>query len=481
MSTEVELKLAFWPQDAARIASVPWLKRRRTQRIALHAVYYDTPDGQLRQRKIALRVRRDVHNSGRRWVQTLKAAGDTHAALTTRGEWEQPVRTGALDAAALASTPWPEIDPDGTLFNALTPQFATHITRTLWTLRNRSNGSVIELALDAGYIQAGAQRLRVAEVELELQRGEPAQLWAVARDLAQHVALIPASASKAQQGYALAQGVHGTAVSAQPPTLVKGMTVPQAARVVLGEMLAQCCANLIHLRTSDAPALVHQARVGWRRFRSALKLFRPALQEDLPPATPALQPLFTALGRWRDVDVMAFDTLPRWKDAYQGQDPARHAHWNTLQELLFEARVAARSTTRHILHTPAVGAAFTELAAWLHSTPAHGAAQAPLDVFAHARIARLRKRIKHALAQANDLDAQHEARILAKRARYGVEAFDDVLPKAKAKRWRSEAAQLQTTIGTERDTAQAASLATLLGADAALIAFLQGISAAQRA
>jgi inorganic triphosphatase YgiF len=471
---EIELKLALWPQDAARIAALPLLKRRTAQQRKLHNIYFDTPDQKLRASGIALRLRRD----GRRWLQTLKTAPANGSALTARGEWEHAVKSPQLNAQALAGTPWAQLDADGKLFDALSPQFTTEFARTLWIIR-RPNKSVIEMALDTGQVRTAERTAPICELELELKRGTPADLFEVAAQLAAHVALLPSHMSKAQRGYAVLQGNVNTPVFAQAQRLSDDLPLQEAARRVLGAAFTQFCGNLIALRHADDPELAHQARVGWRRWRSALKLFGPALQVDAPPPVSGVRALLMPLARLRDLDVAAAEILPRWQNAYVQGDGQRRGQWERLQEALLEARIAARAAVRGALQRPEVGATLIALTQWLETPPAQGAEAAPLDAFAQRRVQRLRKRMQQALAQAGDLEAEHQARILAKRTRYGVEALAHVLPKQKAKRWRKQASAVQTRLGATRDAAQAASLAHVLGAAPELEAFLRGVAAGQ--
>ena len=53
---------------------------------------------------------------------------------------------------------------------------------------------------------------------------------------------------------------------------------------MLREMFNQFTANLNALRASDDPELVHQARIGWRRFQSARRLIDPVLAHESMPS-----------------------------------------------------------------------------------------------------------------------------------------------------------------------------------------------------
>jgi len=271
-SEEIELKLALPTSDpsnlANRLARTPLLARRKATRLHLHNVYYDTPEQKLRRERIALRLRRMGSDAKPQWLQTLKMGGRGNSALSRRGEWETPVPGAALALSVLEATPWSDIDPDGAVFRVLAPIFVTTFERTSWLVRRR-DGSVVEVALDVGQIAVGDKIAPICELELELLAGAPAALFDIAQKIARTIAVLPANMSKAERGYALAQDSLDKPLLAQPPTLTSGLPLLDAAGCVLREMFCQFTANLNALRTSDDPEVVHQARVGWRRFKSA--------------------------------------------------------------------------------------------------------------------------------------------------------------------------------------------------------------------
>jgi triphosphatase len=60
----------------------------------------------------------------------------------------------------------------------LKPGFRTAVNRTTYRLGKRH--SAVKVAFDRGQIEAGRRSSRLAEVEIELERGEPAELFALA-------------------------------------------------------------------------------------------------------------------------------------------------------------------------------------------------------------------------------------------------------------------------------------------------------------
>jgi inorganic triphosphatase YgiF len=148
---------------------------------------------------MALRLRRD----GNRLRQTLKTRGQGGGGITTRGEWEWEVPGPGLDLRGLATLP-SLADFSEAQLARLAPRFATDFRRETWQLEDAE--SHIELALDLGEIHAGDRRVAIREMELELKRGEPDRLWALAEALTDRVGLRPADTSKAARGNALLTG-----------------------------------------------------------------------------------------------------------------------------------------------------------------------------------------------------------------------------------------------------------------------------------
>ena len=483
---EIELKLALpTPNPSSltkQLARTSLLARRQANHQHLHNVYYDTPEQFLRQERIALRIRRVGSDEKPQWLQTLKTGGRSDSALSQRGEWEASVPGAKLALDVLKATPWSGIDPDGAVFRALAPCFVTSFDRTSWSVRRR-DGSLIEVALDIGYITAGEKSAPICELELELRAGKPAALFELAQQIARTIAVLPANVSKAERGYALVEDSLDTPLGAQPSKLTSGQSLRAAAGSVLREMFCQFTINLNALRTLDDPEVVHQARVGWRRFKSALRLFKPVLAAETVPSWQALEPLLGFLGELRDLDVALTDTLPPLHDAYTEGDPRRTDAWEAMTKALRQAADLQRKSVRYALQVPAVGVTLLRATQWLEglSVPT-GPREAgiepkvPLRRWARQRIARLHKQLKAARKDIGNPDSQHRARILAKRTRYGIEALGSLLPRKHSQRWRQQATSLQTSLGAARDVMQASALAAKLEADGWLAEFLRGVA-----
>lgn len=497
-SAEIELKLSLPGATAqgigAQLAALPQLAGLAVVTQRLRNIYFDTPGQQLRQHKVALRLRSLREGGGRpRWLQTLKTAGQGEAGLSARGEWEVALRKGAIDALALQGTPWPQIDPDGSLLRQLLPCFTTECTRTLREY-SAPDGSLVEVALDVGSVRAGAQREPLCELELELKHGSPQALFALAAQLAEHLPVLPAPQSKAERGWRLVDGTSHAPRRARQPMLAARTPLPQAAQAVLAEALGQFVENLDAILHSDGPELVHQARVGWRRWRSALWLFKPLLANIAPaPDCTALRPLLIALGALRDLDVAALESLPCWSEAYVAGHEDRAAHWQAMEAAVAAERRRRRQQLLAALRQPATGQMLLALAQWLYALPdtrwPPELARQGIARWALRRTRRLHGRLREALAalekaepaDGDPFEQQHSVRLLAKRTRYVLEALRTVLPRERTRRWQDRATDLQTRIGAARDLMLLAELLAPLGVHPGILGFVRGVAAAHGA
>jgi len=192
---EVELKLEVPAHSFYRLARSSLLRAARKKSsnpATLVSVYFDTDKLKLRNKGLSLRVRR----IGRRHVQTIKRESGESAALFARDEWEHPIsgRQPDLDVAQDAAL--------GPVFGkkvrrSLKPIFETRVRRTVYPIQ--SGDSEIELTVDKGKVEAGRQSSPLCEVELELKRGESAELFKLARMLAEEVPVQLAVKSKAER------------------------------------------------------------------------------------------------------------------------------------------------------------------------------------------------------------------------------------------------------------------------------------------
>jgi len=200
MNAEIELKLFFLPIYQESLINkldsldnaVPQGKRR------LANGYFDTPDLQLRQWDMGLRVRGyDAHRE-----QTIKTAGQVVGGIHSRPEYNVTIQADSPDLSLFPASIWP-VDTDLAATQAqLTCIFHTDFYRRAWHVQ--IDNSVVEVALDIGEITANGQQEALCELEFELLSGDTEALLKLAMQVASVVPVRLGKASKAQRGYRLA-------------------------------------------------------------------------------------------------------------------------------------------------------------------------------------------------------------------------------------------------------------------------------------
>lgn len=481
------LRLALLVPDpaglAARLARCPILVPYEPTLQHLHHVYFDTPGWDLRRQATSLRISRHGSRQRPQWLQSLHMPGSGRPERRQSGVWEASVGGPAPQREALQATPWDTMDRKGRLFAALAPRFVTRFDRTCWHVQDHA--SLMEVAFDVGTIEAGAQGQELCDLRLSLLDGEPAALFRLARQIAQTVAVLPLHQSKFERGHALVEHTESRPRRAGNLKFSPDCALADVARLVLQDAFVQFTFNLLALRLSDEVELVHQARVGWRRFKSALRLFGPPWPAQALPCVQALQALWEVLGELRNMDVARSETLPALAGLYAEGDARRVKQWQEMTEALEAGAHLQRKAVCWALQEPALGWALVELAHCLHGSVDATAPDAqprqttmPVRRWAKRRIVRLHDRLHQALEQAGPDDAsQHRVRILAKRLRYGIEALYTLLPKRYADHWRQQAMALQDTMGATRDTRQALALVAKMDVDRGIAEFLRGVAA----
>jgi len=318
MSTEIELKLRLPSAQARRLQLHPLLSGQRPQKYRLLNTYYDTPGNDLRKHGIALRLRR---KGWAVWLMTVKGGDGGAGGLAQRSEWEAPTQPGVFDFSIVTDSDLRDFLESQRL--RLQAVFSTDFTRTAWTLTRAE--SVIELALDRGKISAAALAAgadatseALCEVELELITGaSPDALFELAIELASELHLHPEILSKAERGYALADGALAPPVKALNSAVGSTMSPVDAFRAIALACLGQLQRNEAGAVAGDNPEYVHQARVAIRRLRSAFRLFSPVLAANFVAIySPRWKKLAGHLGSARDWDVFLTETLAPLEEAF---------------------------------------------------------------------------------------------------------------------------------------------------------------------
>ncbi|HUP97901.1 MAG TPA: CHAD domain-containing protein [Usitatibacter sp.] len=466
---EVELKFEL-PVDAhAAFRRLAPIARGKPVNARLHALYFDTPDFELRRREMALRLRR----SGRRWVQTLKAGHSGAGGLHAREEWEFERPQPSLDLALFAGTPLDARDAGPHLAEI----FQVNVRRTTWELEV-SPGNRVEVALDRGEVTRLGERDAVSEVEIESLEGDPLAVFDLAEQLLQHAPLRPSAVTKAQRGYRLARGEEAGPAKARPSELDANGTPASALRVLVAASLEQVQANEAGVLGGSDPEYLHQFRVGLRRLRSALRVFRTELHPDFAERMrEELRWIARATSSARDWDVLCAATLPAILQAFGEARATR-----SVKARVTARRKAASKKLHAALRSPRYARLLLQLARWLASS----AVEAPegggrVGEFAVEIVKRRHKRL---VARASRLSAltpvqRHELRLEAKRLRYALEGFETLLGGKRYQAYRELLAEIQDDLGRANDAAVAARLLPELDLPTRFAHFARGWLAAE--
>lgn len=449
---EVELKLEFDPGDRKRLGEAPLFNGLESRVDHLVSTYFDTADLDLLKAGYSLRVRR----KGRDHVQTIKADGAA-AGLFVRSEWERPVEGNVPIVDPVPDAMARAVGADG--IEAVRKIFVTDVERAVHRLQQ--DGDAVECAIDIGRIRSGRHAAALAEIELELLAGEPAVLFAIARQLNARVPLRLGVRSKSERGYALMARAARAAAKAEPIALAQDVRTQDAFRIIVQACIRQFRLNEDLLLATGAPDALHQARVGIRRLRSALSLFKPLIGQD--PAVPSLKQrlrrLAGALGAVRDLDVL----IPTVADRFR--------------PLLVDRRAVALGALETCLRAVETRQLMLDLAEWLavgdwcirpvDPDLLQGEAVALARIILDDRRKRLARKARH-FAKLGDA-RRHRVRIEAKKLRYASEFFGSLFPgkgaRKRHRRFSKTLANLQDDLGDLNDRVTASATLAAAGID----------------
>lgn len=450
MSAEIELKLAVAPEVVAALLTSDELQRWN---IALAppqrqvTTYYDTAKRALLKKQVFLRIRQ----KGETITQTVKTAGPA-SLLAERGEWEWDLDQPVPDLDRAAET---DLKPilKRQKKGGLVPLFASEIERRAALVA--SGDTQLEIVLDQGLIRAGRRTAKVSEIEVEVKAGETGPLFALARDLVSHRGVRVAFATKAERGFALADGKAAAAVKAPENPLSAGMTPLEAAAAILDGCAVQAAGNLPLIVDKRLPEAIHQLRVSMRRLKAALALFKEQIpKKRRKHLKEECSWLAGIVGPARDLDVMTMSTL---KDATAPDGLA--ADLDALKKAVVASRRAAWQQAMEAAASPRASLLLLDLAETakeLRSEMPDPLAP-PLALFAHDALdARLAEVME--LGQRIDelsTEERHEMRLALKKLRYAADFFEDLFPHKAVKHGLKALAKLQDAFGGFNDAAVA--------------------------
>ena len=321
-ATELELKFHIPPERLAGVRASMTPQATATAsgppRMRLQAHYFDTSDGALAAARLSLRLRKE----GRRWVQTLKAPGDSavrrlehEVELTAPGARGVPALDTARHRGSAAGRALDRVRKRGGGRLALVARYGTDVWRR--RLSVDAAGGQVEIAFDEGRIVAGERDAPLYEIEFELKSGLPAALFEVARGWRAAHGLCLATVSKAERGEHLANGSPDIPpLKAGTPRVDAGMDREALLRAIVASCLEQTLGNAGEIACGRfGPDHVHQLRIGIRRLRTVLRELEACSAAVDPQWQAPLVRAFRALGEYRDRDTAAGAVQPRLRAA----------------------------------------------------------------------------------------------------------------------------------------------------------------------
>lgn len=294
---EIELKFLVPESRLKGLMRQAKVKSSEVTQLAAH--YYDTPDQQLAQAGIGLRIRKE----GDTWVQTIKAGGDGIAARLEHNA----VLDNEQVQAMLDNN---ELMPDLTIYKntsiapaladfklkkltkKLTRLYVTDVERTTRLLIDDSDEAAnnqIEMAYDDGDIIHGNdddKRDAIQEIEFELVSGDIDFLFATAKTWCKRYKLCLSTVTKAERGGLLiTEQTHSPAVNAdlKQMTINKKTSLPAFIRAAVHNCLLQILPNSSAIVAgSKEDEHILQLYIGIARLTAALQMFADYSDEVNP-------------------------------------------------------------------------------------------------------------------------------------------------------------------------------------------------------
>ncbi len=433
---EIEVKLELAPANLADLKKIALLRTVRPKPKSANqvSVYFDTNKQKLRKKGLMLRVRRE----GRHHTQTIKATAN--AGDFARDEWETEIAGNEPDLTAANGT---ALEPLLTkkLRRGLKPVFETRVRRTVYPLNG--NGHAIALTVDRGTIETGKRSLPLCEIELELKRGNTANLFDVAHELTQALPARLAVKSKSERGYEILDCRQELPVKATAIALPAGISAREAFKTIGLACLKQVIANEPALIKSD-PEGVHQMRVGLRRLRAAMSLFGALLHN---PQTTAIKNelkwLAGELGPARELEVLmnrVVAPMKKQRRRWRGMPSLSHEFAERRDAALSRAQAAVRSARFRALTLDV--AAWLEAGLWTNPPDelVRDRGDLPIEAFASEQLARRWRKVRKKGRRLARLDPRrrHKLRIQTKKLRYAAEFFAALFASKRAHKRRKQ-------------------------------------------
>lgn len=425
-SVETELKLRLIHADSWR-GLLEWSGWSEMADISawrhenMDAQYFDTPEHDLIQAKLAYRIRRENGT----WVAAVKGGGSSDGGLHRRNEWEVGVEEPVPSTAYFQDTSIGAVLAGAVGDKPLLPLFTTRFERHTLLVKP-DEVTVIEVAIDRGAILAGGSQEPIQEIELELKSGEVSSLLALGARLAEEIPLLFEERSKYYRGL-LAAGLEGKPDKRREQPISGGQAVEEGAKALVLRGLHAALREYVQNREQmqDTESL-HQVRIKLRRLRALLSFVKPLVQpEPYRTFQSSLRELGQILGPIREIDVL----VESWQQIRDSGTGITEGH-SWLTEVLAAERQQQTEQIADPFDQAHITALLLSIWAWIEGDAWQEQPQAlTFRGFCNERLTAWYRDMldfgkKPALEEAETL---HRVRITGKKLRYVLENLEGVL------------------------------------------------------
>jgi triphosphatase len=442
---EIEIKFRSDTAGLARLLDDPLIKTANDlQTETLKATYFDTPSNALRKKGVILRIRKSGDDVPVLGMKAPGAAGDG------------PFHRKEIEVKS------PSLKPNLVLFDKTMEKFLKRIIKgqplgAKFKMEFKrqsglvaSGSSVIEIAVDQGHISPGKRSVPLAEVELELVSGNKPELLDLGKRLAKDFSLRLDFVSKAEKGFRALLEEKPAPVKAAPLKSKALATLDEAVPAIISNTLAQFTANWACLRETDEPESIHQMRIGLRRMRCALSIFKRASPNTgFGTLRVDAGRLASAFGPVRNADAIRISVL---EGPLASADCAGNS--DVLRGIMEKRRIAAYASAHSEIERLAATLFVLNVQSLLASDDWREGAKPkiPTRKFFKAELSRLRARVlkRGKVTSASD-QARHKLRIALKNLRYGVDFFDLFGNGKRRQAYKKLMSALQDLLGMRND------------------------------
>jgi len=250
--------------------------------------------------------------------------------------------------------------------------------------------------------------------------------------------------------------------------LSASLPVNDAIQCIVNTCLLQILSNLTGITGDWNSESLHQMRVGLRRLRSALWLFK-----DIQPLPNELKQelkwLDCQLGPARDWDVFVESSLPQAKQLVQ-EKSADEKRLKKLIALANDKVTIAHANVKAVVTSARFSQLILCLLRWqceLHQPPHRHQNKLLLITFADKVLKKNQRRLIKRSREINDLHpaSLHRLRIIIKKMRYSTDFFKELYPSKQMRQYIKSMTHLQEILGASNDVTVANRLLNELHAE----------------